>query len=461
MRILNWQAYIDPSEDGAVGTLDRFTEATGIAVTYDEDFNDNNEVYNRLLAPVLGTGGVIDYDIICPTNWMAARLQERSAGSSRCRSTASPTGSTSRTGSSTRTGTTGRRSTCRGRPGSPASPTTRRSPGRELRSINDLFDPEFRGRVAMLTEMRDTLGLVDARPRARPDRVVDEEGAFEALDMIEQATDDGQIRAFTGNEYLRSLESGDFVACIAWSGDIVQLQYDRPDIQFVIPEEGGMSWYDTMVIPKGAPNAFAAADWMNFVYDPVQAAQLTAWVQFISPVKGVRDELIKMGGDAAALADSPILFPTPRRPARLSVFADLPDEIDVAITERFLVDHGRLTDGRRHHHRRPHVARRAEDPVRADPARDAVHVRVLHRPADHAAQDLAVDEARPPAARTTSSRGSGATSPTAFDDFGDAAGAVVRLRRHRHRAVPADRLPGRLLHRLQGRAAIATCCSGW
>ena len=91
--------------------------------------------------------------------------------------------------------------------------------------------------------------------------VVDEEGTFEALDRIEQATNDGQIRAFTGNEYLRSLESGDFVACIAWSGDVVQLQYTRPDIQFVIPDEGGMSWYDTMVIPKGAPNAFAAADW--------------------------------------------------------------------------------------------------------------------------------------------------------------------------------------------------------
>ena len=75
VRILNWQAYIDPTEDGAVGTIDRFQDATGIAVTYSEDFNDNNEVYNRILAPILGTGGVIDFDIICPTNWMAARLQ--------------------------------------------------------------------------------------------------------------------------------------------------------------------------------------------------------------------------------------------------------------------------------------------------------------------------------------------------------------------------------------------------
>jgi spermidine/putrescine transport system substrate-binding protein len=199
----------------------------------------------------------------------------------------------------------------------------------------DLFDPEFEGRVAMLTEMRDTVGLV-MLGLGHDVASVNEDGAMEALDRIEEATQSGQIRAFTGNEYLRSLESGDFVACIAWSGDIVQLQYDRPDIQFVIPEEGAMSWYDTMVIPKGAPNGYAAADWMNFVYDPVQAAQLTYWVQFVTPVKGVRDELVNMGGDAAELADSSILFPTEEASARLHVFAELPDEVDAAINDRFL-----------------------------------------------------------------------------------------------------------------------------
>ena len=137
----------------------------------------------------------------------------------------------------------------------------------------------------MLNEMRDSIGLVMLGPGIDPS-VVDEDGMFAALDLIEENTDNGQIRAFTGNEYLRSLESGDFVACVAWSGDIVQLQYDRPDIEFVIPDEGGMSWYDTMLIPKGAPNAYAAADWMNFVYDPVQAAQLTAWVQFVRRSRG-------------------------------------------------------------------------------------------------------------------------------------------------------------------------------
>ncbi len=334
VRILNWQAYIDPSEDGAVGTTERFTGATAIDVTYSEDFNDNNEVYNRILQPVIGTGGVIDYDIICPTNWMAARLKtlgwieplpldripNRVNLEERFLNQAWDYGAVYSL--PWQAGITG----------FAYDPALT---GRELRSIMDLFDPEFKGRVALFSEMRDTLGLVMLGLGHDP-AVLDEDGAQEALDFIDEATNSGQIRAFTGNEYLRSLESGDFVASVAWSGDIVQLQYARPDIQFVIPEEGGMSWYDTMVIPKGAPNGFAAADWMNFVYDPVQAAQLTAYVQYVSPVKGVRDELIKMGGDAAALADSSILFPTEEDSARLHVFAELPDEIDASITDRFL-----------------------------------------------------------------------------------------------------------------------------
>jgi spermidine/putrescine transport system ATP-binding protein len=334
VRILNWQAYIDPTEDGTPGTLDRFAEATGITVTYDEDFNDNNEVYNRMLAPVLGTGGIIDYDIICPSNWMAARLKNL-GWVEQLPLERIPNRVNLENRFLTQPWDYGAAFHLPWQAGITGIAYDPALTGRELRSIMDLFDPAFRGRVAMLSEMRDTVGLVMLGLGHDP-TVVDEAGAFEALDRIEQATSEGQIRAFTGNEYLRSLESGDFVACVAWSGDIIQLQYDRPEIQFAIPEEGGMSWYDTMVIPKGAPNAFAAADWMNFVYDPLQAAQLTYWVQYISPVKGVRDELINMGGDAAALADSPILFPSEEDAARLNVFADLPDEVDVAITERFL-----------------------------------------------------------------------------------------------------------------------------
>lgn len=334
VRVLNWQAYIDPTEDGTAGTIDRFQEESGIAVEYTEDFNDNNEVFNRLLAPVIGAGQTTGYDIICPTNWMAARLRgldwveplplDRIPNRVNLadRFLNQPWDFGALYNLPWQAGITG-------------IAYNPEATGRELRSILDLFDPEFRGRVAMLTEMRDSVGLTMLGLGHDP-RAVDEDAAMEAIEYIGQATNDGQFRAFTGNEYLQSLQNGDFVACVAWSGDVVQLQYERPDIQFVIPEEGGISWYDTMVIPKGAENGYAAADWMNFVYDPVQAAQLTYWVQYISPVKGVRDELVNMGGDAAALAESPILFPSEADEARLAVFAALPEDIDLRLTDSFL-----------------------------------------------------------------------------------------------------------------------------
>ena len=97
-----------------------------------------------------------------------------------------------------------------------------------------------------------------------------------------------------------------------------------------------MSWFDTMVIPIQAPNGVAAAQWMNFVYDPVNAAKIAAYVQFVSPVVGVRDELVKLGGDAAALADNPLLFPTDEDKTRLRVFDDMPEELDQQVTDRFI-----------------------------------------------------------------------------------------------------------------------------
>ena len=301
---------------------------------YSEDFNENNEVYNRIIAPTIGTGQPTGWDIMCPTNWLAARLK-RLGWIEPLPLERIPNRVNLEDRFLTQPWDFGAVYNLPWQAGITGIAYDPALTGRELGSIMDLFDEEFRGKVAMLNEMRDSVGLVMLGLGLDP-QVVDEDGANEALDRIEEATNAGQFRAFTGNEYLRSLESGDFIACVAWSGDVVQLQYDRPDIQFVIPEEGGISWYDTMVIPKYAANGYAAADWMNFVYDPVQAAQITAWVQFVPPVKGVRDELVKMGGDNAALADSPILFPTAEEEARLAVFAALPDDVDARLTDRFL-----------------------------------------------------------------------------------------------------------------------------
>ncbi|HNJ98087.1 MAG TPA: polyamine ABC transporter ATP-binding protein, partial [Ilumatobacteraceae bacterium] len=223
VRFLNWQAYIDPSEDGATGTVERFQNDTGVSMTYDESFNDNNEVYAKYFEPYLGTGKTMDYDIVAPTYWMAARLKNlgwieplpldlipnRLNLEDRFLT------------DSWNFGATYSLPWQAGLTGIAYNPELT---GREINSIMDLLDPEFKGKVACLTEIRDTVGLFMMGLGHDPS-VLDPDAIDEALDTIEEFTQKGQFRAFTGNEYLGSLESGDFVACVAWSGDIVQLNY--------------------------------------------------------------------------------------------------------------------------------------------------------------------------------------------------------------------------------------------
>jgi spermidine/putrescine transport system substrate-binding protein len=334
LRMFTWQSYIDPTEDGVVGTVDRFVAATGIEMTYDEGFNDNLEFFAREIEPYLGTGRPTNHDLVVPSYWMAARLEhlgwleplpvERIPN--RVNLEARYLAQTWDYGAVYNLPWQG------GITGIAYDPALT---GRELRSVMDLFDPAFRGRVGMLKEMHDSVGMTMLGLGLDPSRV-DEDGAYRAIERLARATAEGQFRAFTGNEYMRSLESGDFVACLAWSIDVQQVQTNRPEIRFVIPEEGALGWYDTMVIPKGAANGHAAAAWMDFVYDPVQAAQISLWVQGLSPVRGVRDELLRLGEDGVALAESPLMFPSDEETARLHVFPHLPDDVDARIVDRFL-----------------------------------------------------------------------------------------------------------------------------
>jgi spermidine/putrescine transport system substrate-binding protein len=326
----NWPAYIDPTEDGTTGTVERFEKATGIDLTYTEGINDNNEYFAKI-QPVLGAGKKIDADIIAPTFWMTSRLiklgwvdklplgdvpNKVNLRDDLKNPTWDPTGEyslpwqTGMTGIAYNTDAT----------------------GREITSIEDLFDPALKGKIGMLTEMRDTIGLLLMGLGKDPSTVASFDDVAEAFDQLDKAKADGQIRQFTGNDYLDDLSTGNFAACIGWSGDVLQLGKDNPQVKFVIPAEGGMRWADTMIMPKGAKNREAAAKFMNFVYDPVEQAKLTAWVQYIPPVKGVREEIAKVDPE---LADNPLLFPDDTTSDRLRSFASLDDATETAMDARF------------------------------------------------------------------------------------------------------------------------------
>lgn len=333
----NWTLYIDkPNDDlyGAGGTLDEFQKSSGTKIAYTENYNDNNEYFAKI-QPLLSKGEPIGPTIIAPTFWMAGRLLQlgwldqlpldkvpnaKNLITNLQKPPSDPTGEFSLPWQSGMAGIAYNQAVT----------------GREIRSVADLWDPAFKGKIGMLTEMRDTVGLIamsEGIDLAKPEF----ERFQPAFAKLDEQVQNGQIRQFTGNDYVDDLEQGNYAACIGWSGDVVQLSKSNPDIKFVVPESGGTLWFDTMVLPKGASQEKidAAAKWMDYVYDPANAARITETVQYISPVQGVQDELRKRGGDAAALADSQLLFPDATTLSNLQTWGTLDEAQEQLFDEEF------------------------------------------------------------------------------------------------------------------------------
>jgi spermidine/putrescine transport system substrate-binding protein len=329
VRILNWESYIDTGDDGTVARFSKFAEAY-----YSEDYSDNDTVYNTILAPALSRGDTVNYDIVCPTFWLAARLI-RQGWVEPLPLDLIPNHSNldvpflqvpfDRGGLFSmpwQSGITGI-----------AYNTKLTKPVTSVKEL--LTRSDLKGRVGFFTEMRDSIGLAMLSLGLDPSQATPDTVQL-ALNTLEESTSSQHIKSFADNAgYLNGLRNEEFAACVAWSGDLVQLQAERPEFEFVIAEEGGMQWFDTMVIPRGAKAGVAAATWMNFVYEPANAARITAAVKYISPVIGVREELLKLGGDAAALADNPLLFPDNETRKRLYTWNGTSAAEEEAIAQQF------------------------------------------------------------------------------------------------------------------------------
>jgi spermidine/putrescine transport system substrate-binding protein len=327
LTVANWPLYIDEE------SVALFREETGIDLTYTEEINDNVTFFARV-QPVLNAGDVLDADIITPTFWLTARLLSlgwldtlpldeipniANLDPSLQNPAWDPTGEYSLPWQS----------------GLAGIAYNIEATGRELRTMEDLLDPEFAGRIGMLTEMRDTVGLWMLHTGKSLENATFDDAA-EAFEIIERANADGQIRAFTGNDYQDDLISGNFVANIAWSGDIAQLQLDEPNLRFVVPESGSTLWSDVMSLPKGAVNRSSAAKWMDWCYDPVNAARIASFVGYMSPVVGVRDVLAASDDEfERSLADNELMFPSEETLANTDSWGLLSDEEEAKFDERF------------------------------------------------------------------------------------------------------------------------------
>lgn len=299
LTISNWPGYIDPGKNGSVA---EFEEKTGVKVDYIEDINSNDSFFGKL-QPQLEQGQSGGRSIFVVADYMAEQmhnlgyLQEiehddlPTVFENILPGLKSPEFDPERKFSVPwQGGMTG------------IWVDTSKAP--EIKSVNDLFDPKYKGKVTMLDELRETPALVMLAEGVDP-ATASADQWLAAIDKIKSAADSGQIRRFTGNDYTEDLTAGNIVAAIGWSGDASLIE--NPNAEWRMPTEGCVKWSENMVIPVGAPNTAAAIAWMNFVYRPEVAVDITEYVEYISPVEGVKELLEKRGSE---LAESEIVFPS-------------------------------------------------------------------------------------------------------------------------------------------------------
>ena len=301
LNFANWPLYIDEEKPT---TLDDFTTQTGIKVNYFEEINDNAEYFAKVQGP-LSQGQSIDRDLFVFTDnsrfpgilvnegWVQ-KLDKSLIPNidNLVPAQAAPPFDPNREYSLPwQSGMTGIAWN-----GDLTGPVT---------SIEQLLtDPKLKGKVSMLTEMADSVGLVMLANGDDPGSVTDD--TFNAaIERVQAAVDSEQIVRFTGNDFAQPLTNGTFAASVAWSGDIVQLLADNPKLKWAIPSDGGMIWTDNMLIPAGG-SVPTASTYMNFVYDPVIAARIAAYVNYVTPVVGAKEELAKSDPETA---NNQLIFP--------------------------------------------------------------------------------------------------------------------------------------------------------
>ena len=333
VRWANWTQYLDQDEDGTTyPTLDAFEKKTGIKVTYAEDIEDNDSFYGKVSGQ-LANGQDIGFDIVTLTDWMAARMI-RLGYTQELDKAAMPNSANILTNLANVDFDPGRKNSLTWQSGFAGFAWDKAKVPGGIHTIDDLWKPELAGRVEVLSEMRDTVGLIMLSQGVDPAGDWSDDDFYTALDVLKEKITSGHIRKVLGNAYTQDLSSGDAVAVIGWSGDITSLNYESDDrFEFAIPDSGGTLWSDNMMVPIGSPHLANAEKLMDYYYDPAVAAEVAAWVNYITPVQGAQEAMEDIDPD---LAENPMIFPTPEILAKVSVFRTLDPAEEARYNGEFL-----------------------------------------------------------------------------------------------------------------------------
>ncbi len=306
----SWTAYLDYDEETKkYPTLEAFIKETGIQATYSEDIEDNDAYVAKIRPQLQATPKQdINRDIFTLTDWMANRVI-RDGMVQPLDLIRMPHVGGLRDSLKDVSFDPGRKYSLTWQSGFAGIGYDKSKVGRELKSLADLWAPDLKGRVVALSEFRDTVGLIMQQQGVDISGKFTKDQVTTAMDEVSKRVADGNIRRIKGNSYLEDLKSGNAIAGIVWSGDLFILRNEtkNDNWEFVIPDSGGTLWSDNMMIPITSTHQRNAMALMDYYYRPEVAAQVAAFVNYVSPVPAAQAELAKTD---ATLAQSPFIFPT-------------------------------------------------------------------------------------------------------------------------------------------------------
>ena len=319
VRWANWTLYLDyDTENQTYPTLDAFEKSSGLKVNYKEDINDNDEFYGKVKSQ-LELKKDIGYDIVTPTDWMAARWIR--LGYTQKFDTASlPNGKNVIPSLKSPSFDPNRESSLPWQTIMAGFAWNKEKIPGGIKNLDQLFAPANKGKIEVLSEMRDTIGIIMLAQGVDVTKFTKDQ-FMNAVDFLAKKIKDGYIRQVKGNDYKEDLISGDAVAVIGWSGDVFQLAAENDGkFDFAIPETGGMIASDNLIIPSTSTNVVNASKLINYYYDPAIAAKVAAYVNYVCPVDGAQAEMEKID---PTLAKSEYIFPSAKTSSRLKIFRPL------------------------------------------------------------------------------------------------------------------------------------------
>ncbi|MAF15827.1 MAG: spermidine/putrescine ABC transporter substrate-binding protein PotF [Marinomonas sp.] len=284
INIYNWSDYMAP------GALEQFTKETGIKVNY--DVYDSNEVLEAKL--MAGGSG---YDVVMPSNSFFERQVKAGVYQNIDKSKLSNYGNLDQTlakqiekhdaGNQRNIpyawGTIGI--------GYNTKLIEERLGTADIDSWDVLFDPAVAAKlsdcgIAVLDSPAEIMSVVNNYRGVDPNS--EDKAELEASTKLMSGTRDN-IKYFHSSKYITDLANGDVCVAIGYNGDILQSQSRAEeagqgvDINFVIPKEGTLVWFDLMAVPADAPHPEAAHKFIDFILKPEIASAISNYVYYAVP----------------------------------------------------------------------------------------------------------------------------------------------------------------------------------